>query len=191
MLESNSNKNLTKAALDYCDPNAHRMYIPTLANTTGSLPDGLTSDLFVTVWTYSGASQGTVTKRILPAEKEKYVACAVTDGHGRVWINAFIIAQDPHNPNNNDSNRAQMGAIAIDRISGDPGSIAYMSIRLPIDLGYTVVEQFFLGDYVYTQASFYSSSGGSRIAMPTYTDLIDYGCLNPSRGFDVSISGWL
>jgi len=189
MLEVNSNKNLTKAALDYCDPNAHRMYIPTLANTTGSLPDGLTSDLFVTVWTYSGASQGTVTKRILPAEKEKYVACAVTDGHGRVWINAFIIAQDPHNPNNNDSNRAQMGAIAIDRVSGDPGSIAYMSLRLPLNLGYNTVGEFFLGDYVYTQASFYSSTGGSRIAMPTYSDLLAYGC--PLNQFCVSLSGWL
>lgn len=87
-----TNKNATKAAIDYCDPNAHRMYIPTLANTTGYFGDGLTSDLFMSVWTYTGASQGTVTKRILPGEKQKYVACAATDGHGRVWVNAFIVA---------------------------------------------------------------------------------------------------
>jgi hypothetical protein len=84
-----------------------------------------------------------------------------------------------------------MGAIAIDRLSGDPGSIAYMSLRLPLNLSYNTVQEFFLGDYVYTQAAFYSSTGGSRIAMPTYTDLLDYGCSPPLRGFDVSISGWL
>jgi hypothetical protein len=195
MLDPNSNKNLTKAAIDYCDPNAHRMYIPTLVNTTGALADGLTSDLFVTVWQYTGTPSpqcpsGICTTRILPDEKEKYVACAVTDGHGRVWINAFMTAQNPNNPGNNDNNRAQMGAVAIDRITGAPGAIAYMSLRLPLNLSYVFVTDFFLGDYIYTQGTFYSGKGGSRIAMPTYTDLVSFGCSPASRDFDVSISGW-
>jgi hypothetical protein len=175
------------------------MYIPTLANTTGSLADGLTSDLFLTVWTYTGTSQGTVTKRILPAEKEKYNACAVTDGHGRVWVNAYMIGQDPYNYMNSDNNRAQMGAIAIDRITGNPGSIAFVSVRLPQNLSYTSDLDFFLGDYVYTQAAFYpdpnnpgSVNGlGSRIAMPTYTDLVNYSCTpNPLNFFLITLAGW-
>lgn len=38
---SQGTSNYTKAAIDYCDPSAHRMYIPTLVNTTNnpSFPD--------------------------------------------------------------------------------------------------------------------------------------------------------
>lgn len=193
-----TNKNATKAAIGYCDPNARRMYIPTLVNTAGLLSDGVTSDLFLTVWTYSGTNQGTVTKRILPAEKEKYAACAVTDGHGRVWVNAYVTGQHPYNPGNGDNHRAQMGAIAIDRVTGDPGSIAFVSLRLPQNLTYTSADQFFLGDYVYTQGAFYPDPNnpgnvnglGSRIAMPTYTDLVNYSCSPASNYFLINLAGW-
>jgi hypothetical protein len=176
--------NIVRAAIDYCDPNAHRMYIPTLVNTTNNpdFPDGgLTSDLFVTVWQYTG-TESTITKRILPDEKEKYVACALTDGHGRVWVNAYIIAAAPNNPGGTDNQRAQMGTIAINRLTGDPGSIAYMSLRLPQNTGGQIV---FLGDYVYTEAAFYSN-GGSRTAAPTYTDLLEFGL----NAFWIKVSGW-
>jgi hypothetical protein len=186
--QSTFNKNVTKAAIDYCDPNSHRMYIPTLANTTGYFGNGLTSDLFMTVWTYSGGNQGTVTKRILPAEKEKYVACAATDGHGRVWVNAFIVT------NTTDTQRAQIGMIAIDGITGDPGSIAYMSVRLPINT-YSSWTDFFLGDYIYTQATWYSDPNnpgnvnglGSRMAGPTWVDIPECGS---STDFWIELSGW-
>lgn len=183
-----TNKNITKAAIDYCDANAHRMYIPTLVNTTGYFADGLTSDLFVTVWTYTGPSQGTVTKRILPGEKQKYVACAATDGHGRVWISAFIVASST------DLERAQLGAIAIDRITGNPGAIAYMSARLPVG-SYPSFDFFFMGDYVYTQGAWYSDPNnpgsvnglGSRLAIPTWEDIPYCGS---DKSYQIQLSGW-
>jgi hypothetical protein len=102
-----------------------------------------------------------------------------------------MIAQHPNNPQNSDNNRAQLGAVAIDRITAAPGAVAYDSTRLPISLGYTTVQEFFLGDYIYTQGTFYSSNGGSRIAMPTFSDLTNFGCSPQSRMFFISISGWL
>jgi hypothetical protein len=75
-----------------------------------------------------------------------------------------------------------MGTIAINRLTGDPGSIAYMSLRLPANTGASVV---FLGDYVYTEAAFYSN-GGSRTAAPTYTDLLEFGF----SAFGIKVSGW-
>jgi len=193
---SQGTSNYTKAAIDYCDPSAHRMYIPTLVNTTNnpSFPDGgLTSDLFLTVWQYTGTESAT-TKRILPGEKEKYVACAVTDGHGRVWVDAFIIASDPNNYQNMDNQRAQKGVIAINRRTGDPGAIAYMSGRLP---GNVPAGNLFLGDYIYTQAGFYPDPNnpanvnglGSRVSSPTFTDaFLGGGC--SFAAFWVEVSGW-
>lgn len=178
--------NINRAAIDYCDPNAHRMYIPTMVNTTNNpnFPDGgLTSDLFLTVWQYTGA-ESVQTKRILPAEAEKYAACAVTDGHGRVWVSAYAAA--PFNNYGNDQ-RGQPAAIAIDRASGDAGAIAYMSIRLPANQTIPVV---FLGDYVYTEATFHPSSGGSRMTLPTFTDTpLGGGC--SLADFRIEVSGWL
>lgn len=75
-----------------------------------------------------------------------------------------------------------MGTIAINRLTGDPGSIAYMSLRLPQITSSPVV---FLGDYVYTEAAFYSN-GGSRTAAPTYTDLVEFGL----NAFWIKVSGW-
>lgn len=187
-LRVSSGSNYTKAAIDSCDPNAHRMYIPTLVDTTNnpSFPDGgLTSDLFLTVWQYTG-TESVTTKRILPGEKEKYVACAVTDGHGRVWVDAFIIASST------DTQRAQKGVIALNRATGDPGAIAYMSVRLP---GVIPNPNLFLGDYIYTQAAFYPDPNnpgnvnglGSRVASPTYTDTL-YLC--SFANFFIEVSGW-
>lgn len=180
--------NYTKAAIDCCDPNAHRMYIPTLVNTTNNpnFPDGgLTSDLFLTVWQYTG-TESVTTKRILPGEKEKYVACAVSDGHGRVWVDAFVIASST------DPQRAQKGVIALNRTTGDPGAIAYMSVRLPAAIPNP---NLFFGDYIYTQAAFYTDPNnpgnvnglGSRVASPTYSDTV-YLCSSPN--FFIEVSGW-
>lgn len=185
---SGGGSNFTKAAIDYCDPNAHRMYIPTLVDTTNNpnFPDGgLTSDLFLTVWQYTG-TESVTTKRILPGEKEKYVVCAVTDGHGRVWVDAFIIASGT------DTQRAQKGVIALNRATGDPGAIAYMSVRLP---GVIPNPNLFFGDYIYTQAAFYPDPNnpgnvnglGSRVASPTFTDEL-YLC--SSAYFEIEVSGW-
>ena len=185
---SGGGSNFTKAAIDYCDSNAHRMYIPTLVDTTNNpnFPDGgLTSDLFLTVWQYTG-TESVTTKRVLPGEKEKYVACAVTDGHGRVWVDAFIIASTT------DTQRAQKGVIALNRATGDAGAIAYMSVRLP---GVIPNPNFFLGDYIYTQAAFYPDPNnpsnvnglGSRVASPTYTDTL-YLC--SFANFLIEVSGW-
>ena len=185
---SGGGSNFTKAAIDYCDPTAHRMYIPTLVNTTNNanFPDGgLTSDLFLTVWQYTG-TESVTTKRILPGEKEKYVACAVSDGHGRVWVDAFVIASST------DPQRAQKGVIALNRTTGDPGAIAYMSIRLPAAIPNP---NLFLGDYIYTQAAFYPDPNnpgnvnglGSRVASPTYSDTL-YLCSSPN--FFIEVSGW-
>ena len=192
---SQGQTNFTKAAIDYCDPGAHRMYIPTMVNTTNNphfFDGGLTSDLFLTVWQYTG-SESVTTKRILPGEKEKYIACAVTDGHGRVWVNTFCIASDPNNYQNMDNQRAQPGVIAINRRTGDPGAVAYISVRLP---GVVPNPGLFLGDYVYTQASFYPdpfnpgnvNGVGSRVASPTYTDTLWPPC--SSRDFRIEVSGW-
>jgi len=170
------------------------MYIPTLVNTTNNpnFPDGgLTSDLFLTVWQYTG-TESVTTKRILPGEKEKYVACAVTDGHGRVWVDAFIIASDPNNYQNMDNQRAQKGVIGLSRTTGDPGSIAYMPVRLP---GVIPNPNLFLGDYIYTQAAFYPDPNnpgnvnglGSRVASPTFTDTL-YLC--SFANFEIEVSGW-
>jgi hypothetical protein len=185
---SSGGSNFTKAAIDYCDPNTHRMYIPTLVNTTNNanFPDGgLTSDLFLTVWQYTG-TESVTTKRILPGEKEKYVACAVTDGHGRVWVDAFVIASST------DPQRAQKGVTALNRTTGDPGAIAYMSVRLPAAIPNP---NFFLGDYIYTQGAFYPDPNnpgnvnglGSRVASPTYSDTV-YLCSSPN--FFIEVSGW-
>jgi hypothetical protein len=193
-LRVSSGSNFTKAAIDYCDPNAHRMYIPTLVDTSNNpnFPDGgLTSDLFLSVWQYTG-TESVTTKRILPGEKEKYVACAVTDGHGRVWVDAFIIASDPNNPQNMDNQRAQKGVIALSRTTGDPGAVAYMSVRLPAVIPNP---NLFFGDYIYTQAAFYpdpnnpgNANGlGSRVASPTFTDTL-YLC--SSAYFEIEVSGW-
>jgi len=171
------------------------MYIPTMVNTTNNphfFDGGLTSDLFLTVWQYTG-SESVTTKRILPGEKEKYIACAVTDGHGRVWVNTFCIASDPNNYQNMDNQRAQPGVIAINRRTGDPGAVAYISVRLP---GVVPNPGLFLGDYVYTQASFYPdpfnpgnvNGVGSRVASPTYTDTLWPPC--SSRDFRIEVSGW-
>jgi len=180
--------NYTKAALDYCDPNAHRMYIPTLVDTrnNANFNGGLSSDLFLTVWQYTG-TESAVTKRILPGEGEKYVACAVTDGHGRVWVMPFIIASTT------DIQRAQHGVIAINRRTGDPGAIAYSGIRLPANVPNAGL---FLGDYIYTQASFYPDPNnpgnvnglGSRVPYETFTDTL-YDC--SSLWFRIEISGWI
>jgi len=193
-LRVSSGSNYTKAAIDYCDPNAHRMYIPTLVDTTNNpnFPDGgLTSDLFLTVWLYTG-TESVTTKRILPGEKEKYVACAVTDGHGRVWVDAFITASDPNNPQNMDNQRAQKGVIALSRTTGDAGAVAYMSVRLPAVIPNP---NLFLGDYIYTQAAFYPDPNnpgnvnglGSRVASPTFTDT-PYLC--SFAYFEIEVSGW-
>jgi len=126
------------------------------------------------------------TKRILPGEKEKYVACAVSDGHGRVWVDAFVIASST------DTQRAQKGVMALNRTTGDPGAIAYMSVRLPAAIPNP---NFFLGDYIYTQAAFYPDPNnpgnvnglGSRVASPTYSDTL-YLC--SFANFFIEISGW-
>lgn len=83
-LRVSSGSNYTKAAIDYCDPTAHRMYIPTLVDTTNNpnFPDGgLTSDLFLTVWQYTG-TESVTTKRILPGRERK--VCRLR-GHRRAW----------------------------------------------------------------------------------------------------------
>jgi hypothetical protein len=177
--------NISKATIDYCDPNAHRMYLPNHANS-----NGVSSNLYVTVWQYSGANQSltnivTGEQEIYPAEKQKYAACAVTDGHGRIWVTAYIVG------NTTDTNRAQMGAIAIHRTSAVPGPIAYSSVRLPIDLGNaynsTTGQGLFLGDYVYTQAAFYSFNSRSRIVYPTFMD----GWFDCGRWeYNIGVSGW-
>jgi|GEM_PF-1624542 len=176
--------NITKAAIDYCDPNAHRMYLPNLANA-----NGVSSDLYLTVWQYSGVNQSiasivTGEQEIYPSEKQKYVACSVTDGHGRVWVTTYIVG-------NTDTQRAPMAAIAIHRTSAVPGPIAYRSERLPINLvdAYDSINGtgLFLGDYVYTQATFYTFNGRSRVVYPTFMDVSFY-C-----GFweyDIGVSGW-
>lgn len=176
--------NITKATIDYCDPNAHRMYLPNLANS-----NGVSSDLYLTVWQYSGVSQSitsivTGEQEIYPSEMQKYVACAVTDGHGRVWVTAYVVGTT-------DTQRARMAAIAVHRTSAVPGPIAYRSARLPINLAdaYDSINStgLFLGDYVYTQATFYTSNGRSRVVYPTFMDLSFY-C-----GFweyDIGVCGW-
>jgi hypothetical protein len=83
--------NNPKAAIDYCDPNAHRMYLPNLANS-----NGVSSDLYLTVWQYSGANQSitsvvTGEQEIYPNEQQKYVPCAVIDGHGRTWVTMYSV----------------------------------------------------------------------------------------------------
>lgn len=180
--------NLPKAAIDYCDATAHRMYIPVLANTLGLLVDGLTSDLFVSVWQYTG-TESVIIKRILPQELHKYNACAVTDGHGRVWLNCYAVTSAANSVNQNvDYQTAQYGTIAINRITGDAGTLAYISTRIPQDRTIPNPIQFFLGDYVYSQAAFYPTSNGSRVAEPTFTDLFD-----PSGNgyrFWIGVSGW-
>ena len=188
--------NLTRAAIDYCDSTAHRMYIPVLANTLGSgLQNPLTSDLFVIVWQYTGTPNpscptGICTSRILPVENHKYAACAATDGHGRVWVNCYAVTSALNSVNGTvDYQTAQMGAFAVDRITGAAGSVAYMSLRLP--QAFTpVIDINKFGDYVYTEATYYPTSGGSRIGMPTYTDL-QVNCSGTLRNdFWIGISGW-
>ena len=92
-----------------------------------------------------------------------------------------------------DNQRAQPGVIAINRRTGDPGAVAYISVRLP---GVVPNPNLFLGDYVYTQASFYPDTinpgnvngVGSRVASPTYTDTLWPLCSNPD--FRIEVSGW-
>lgn len=183
--------NLSRAAIDYCDSNAHRMYIPVLANTLGSgLQNPLTSDLFVIVWQYTGSGQSATVARILPVENHKYAPCAATDGHGRVWINCYAVTSAQNSVNHNvDYQTAQMGAFAVDRISGAAGAVAYKSLRLPQSFTPGAdINKF--GDYVYTEATFYPASGGSRIAMPSLTDL-KVNCSGVLRNdFWIGISGW-
>ncbi len=128
-----------------------------LIGSIGCPTDSISSKRSAWRWVfpwYTG-TESVTTKRILPGEKEKYVACAVTDGHGRVWVDAFITASDPNNPQNMDNQRAQKGVIALSRTTGDPGAIAYMSVRLP---GVIPNPNLFFGDYIYTQAAFYPGS---------------------------------
>ena len=183
--------NLSRAAIDYCDSSAHRMYIPVLANTLGSgLPNPLTSDLFVIVWRYTGTGQSATVARILPIENHKYAPCAATDGHGRVWVNCYAVTSAQNSVNGTvDYQTAQMGAFAVDRITGAAGSVAYKSLRLPQSFNPgTDINKF--GDYVYTEATFYPASGGSRIGMPSLTDL-QVNCNGILRNdFLIGISGW-
>jgi hypothetical protein len=132
------------------------MYIPVLANTLGSgLQTPLTSDLFVIVWQYTGAAQSATVARILPVENHKYAPCAATDGHGRVWINCYAVTSAQNSVNGTvDYQTAQMGAFAVDRITGAAGSVAYKSLRLPQSFTPGIdINKF--GDYVYTEATFY------------------------------------
>ncbi|HJZ69073.1 MAG TPA: hypothetical protein VKF81_13190 [Blastocatellia bacterium] len=185
----NIGSNVTKAAIDYCDPNAHRMYLPNHVNA-----NGISSDLYVTVWQYSTINQAltsivTGEQEIYNNEKQKYAACAVTDGHGRVWVNTYVVSHPPNN--NNDDQRAQTAAIAIDRITAATGPIAYGGVRMPYNLSDAYDDVLgtglFLGDYVYTQATFYSFNGRSRIASPTFMDF-SFWC--GRWEYDIGVSGW-
>jgi hypothetical protein len=113
----------------------------------------------------------------------------VSDGHGRVWINCYAVTSAANSVNHNiDFQTAQYGTIAIDRVTGDAGAVAYISTRIPQNTTIPNPDMFFLGDYVYSQGTFYPTSGGSRVAMPTFDDLFD-----PSGGgnrFWIGISGW-
>lgn len=176
--------NNPKAAIDYCDANAHRMYLPNLASS-----NGVSSDLYVTVWQYSGTNHSITSivageQEIYPNEQQKYVPCAVTDGHGRAWVTMYIVG-------NTDTQRAQMAAVAIHRTSAVPGPIAYRSMRLPTNLANAYNSQtgqgLFLGDYVYTQGTFYTFNGRSRVISPTFMDFwFDCGRWE----YDIGVSGW-
>jgi hypothetical protein len=160
------------------------MYLPNLANS-----NGVSSDLYLTVWQYSGTNQAitdivTGEQEIYPNEQQKYAACAVTDGHGRTWVTAYVVG-------NTDTQRAQMAAIAVHRTSAVPGPIAYISARIPLDLANafncSTLTGIFLGDYVYTQATFYTFNGKSRIVYPTF---FDNWFFCGRWEYDIHVSGW-
>jgi hypothetical protein len=175
--------NFTKAAIDYCDPNAHRMYIPTLADTTGLLSDGVTSDLFVTVWQYTGGDS-IVTSRVLTSPppgpysggyRHKYVVCASTDGHGRAFITGYVVTVGFYadgSPLPPDYNRAQPASFQIDPLTGSSLGGAFITMQLPTNAT-APNNPTFLGDYIYTQASYDSSNGGSIAPIVTYSDSRD------------------
>ena len=158
--------------------------MPNLANS-----NGVSSDLYLTVWQYSGANQSitsviTGEQEIYANEQQKYVTCAVIDGHGRTWVTMYSVG-------NTDTQRAQMAAVAIHRTSAVPGPIAYRSVRLPVDFANTynstTGQGLFLGDYVYTQGTFYIFNSRSRVVYPTFMD-IWYDCGNWE--YDIGVSGW-
>lgn len=180
-----NNTNLGKAAIGYCTTGAHKMYIPTLADTRGIYPNGNTSDLFMTVWTYTG-SIATVHSRVETStwipndfyaapDQHKYVPCAVTDNRGRAWVTCFAITPDifcfdPEQPCDvtYDYQRAELAIIALNPDTGAATGRAYLAGKIPSSTSFI-----FLGDYIFTQAS-YDPNYGTLVVMPSYTDWTDY-----------------
>jgi hypothetical protein len=177
--------NDTKAAIDYCTDGsgAHRMYIPTLVDTRGFYPSGCTSDLFVTVWQYAGGDSVTtsrVEQNLPDPDKQIYVACASTDGHGGTFVTAYIITPNyvlvgydqygfPIYQITYNYNSAQPAVISIDRFTGAGRQRVYLAALIPASSGFV-----FLGDYVHSAAGWMGSLGpGTFVIMPTITDWLD------------------
>jgi hypothetical protein len=180
---SNCNRfvgNGVKAAIDYCtSDSAHRMYIPTLADTRGFYPNGVTCDLFITVWQYAGGDSVTTSRveQSLPdPDKQIYAACVATDGHQGIFVTAYIITPNyvligydqngfPIYQITYNYNSAQPGVINIDRYTGAGRTRAYLAVPIPQS------GPLFLGDYAYSGAGW--AQPGSYVIMPTFTDWLD------------------